>query len=290
MPDYDGYRFLKITVRDGVAFILIDRPDRLNACTLDGHAEFSRILRQIADDEAVNVAVVTGAGTAFSVGGDLDLLDGLIDGPEGDTERLFNDARELVLAHVDLDKPVVAAVNGHAMGAGAAFALLCDYIVMERQAIIADGHVRAALAAGDGGALIWPLTVGLTTAKRYLLTGDGINAVQAAQLGLVSEVVDEGEGWTRATAVAARLAAGPQRAIRYTKRSLNQWLRLGVGTAFDYSLALELRTMGTGEAADAIRRLRAERRSAMPPDQPASENRGADTDGPEQSEPTARGG
>lgn len=268
MANYDGYQFIEVDVRVGIAYLVLNRPERLNACSLDDHAEFSRVLRELARDDAVRVAVVTGAGRAFSVGGDLDLLESLVDGPEEDAERLFDDARELVLAHVDLDKPIVAAVNGYAMGSGAAFALLCDYIVMERQATIADGHVRAALAAGDGGALIWPLTVGLTNAKRYLLTGDGVDAAEALRIGLVTEVVDEGQSLERATAVATRLAAGPQQAIRYTKRVLNQWLRNGVATAFDYSLALEMRTMKSAEAADAIANLRASKRPAIPRDPP----------------------
>lgn len=263
--DYGDYRFIDVQVRDGIAFLTLNHPDRLNACSLDDHAEFARILRDIARDDAVRVAVVTGAGRAFSVGGDLDLLEQMIEGPVEDAERLFADARDLVLAHADLDKPVVAAVNGHAMGSGAAFALLSDWIVVERQAVIADGHIRAALAAGDGGAAIWPLTVGLTVAKRYLLTGDGIPADEAVRLGLATEMVEEGASLARATEVAQRLAAGPQRAIRYTKRALNQWLRLGVTTAFDYSLALEVRTMGSPEAAEAIRTLRTEKRGAIPP-------------------------
>jgi enoyl-CoA hydratase len=264
MLDYGGYRYLDVTVRDGIAFLVLSRPERLNACALDDHAELARILRDLARDDDVRVAAVTGAGRAFSVGGDLEMLERLIEAEGEEAERLFADARELVLAHVDLDKPVVAAVNGHAMGAGAAFALLSDYIVMERQAVIADGHIRAALAAGDGGALIWTLTVGLTKAKQYLLTGDGIDATEEERLGLVTELAEEGQSWQRATEVATRLAAGPQRAIRYTKRALNQWLRSGVATAFDYSLALELRSLHGPEAAEAIQRLRTEKRSAIP--------------------------
>lgn len=266
MVDYGGYRYLDVDVRDGIAFIVINRPERLNACRLMDHREFSLVLRDIARDDTVKVAVVTGAGRAFSVGGDLELLERMLDQTHDEAEQLFDDARELVLAHVDLDKPIVAAVNGYAMGAGAAFALLCDFIIMERQATIADGHIRAAIAAGDGGTLIWPLTVGLTKTKQYLLTGDGIGAEEAARIGLITEVVDEGQALERATEVAKRLAAGPQRAIRYTKRSLNQWLRNGVATSFDYSLALELRTMGSDEAAEALRALRDSKQPAIPKD------------------------
>ncbi len=265
MNDYSHYRYLKVGVRDGVAYIVITKPERFNACDLADHREFSRILRDIAADDSVRVAVVTGMGKAFSIGGDLDLLERVLDQSSDDAETLFADARELVHAHVELDKPVIAAVNGHAMGSGAAFALFCDFIIMETQATIADGHIRAALSAGDGGALIWPLAVGLTRAKKYLLTGDGIGAVEAERIGLVTEVVEEGASLGRATEIAQRLAAGPQRAIRYTKRALNQTLAAALPT-FDLSLALEMRSMGTAEAAAAIAELQTTRRPAIAPE------------------------
>lgn len=266
MSDYSQYRYLDVTVEDGIARILLNKPEQLNACELEDHRELGQVLRQITADPNVRVAVVTGAGAGFCVGGSLDLLDAATSNHDEVAEPLFQDARELILAHVDCDKPIVAAVNGYAMGAGAAFALLCDFIVMERQAKIADGHVRAAIAAGDGGALIWPLTVGMTKAKQYLLTGDALDACEAERIGLVTEVVDEGDALPRASQIAQRLATGPQRAIRYSKRALNQWLRLGITTSFDYSLALETITMNTHEASAAVKRLQDTKEPAMPKD------------------------
>ncbi len=261
---YGDYRFLAVEVAGGIAVVTLNRPEALNACRLEDHAEMARILRDLARDETVRVAVVTGAGRAFSVGGDLALLEEMIEHPER-LERLVADGREMIEAHIALDKPIVAAVNGYAAGAGLALALLCDYIVVDRDAQLADGHIRAALAAGDGGALIWPLTVGLVRAKRYLLTGDWITASEAERIGLVTEVVEPGCSLARALDVARRLASGPQQAIRSTKRALNQWLRLGAVTAFDYSLALEAATFGTEEMRRAVDGLRATRTPAIPP-------------------------
>ena len=265
MVDYSRYKYLAVDVRGAIAFITINRPDRMNACNREDHAEFPRILRDLARDDELKVAVVTGAGRAFSVGADLDLLEYMNTHPDELTE-LSNEAREIVNAHIDLEKPIIAAINGYAMGAAAIFGLLCDFVIVERQAKIADGHVRAALAAGDGGALIWPLAVGLTKAKRYLLTGDWINAQEAERIGLVTEVVEEGESLKRAAEIAERLAAGPQTAIRYTKRALNQWLRLGATTAFDYSLALEMMTFLTDDMRNAARDLKAKGPGAIPPE------------------------
>jgi len=150
------------------------------------------------------------------------------------------------------------------MGAGAAFALLCDFVIMEEHAMLADGHIRAALAAGDGGALIWPLAVGITRAKKYLLTGDWITATEAERIGLVTEVVPKGESVERAMAIARRLAAGPQTAISFTKQAVNSWLKLAVAPAFDYSLALEGLTMKLDDVPKALKGLRETGQGAIP--------------------------
>jgi enoyl-CoA hydratase len=181
--------------------------------------------------------------------------------------QLLHDAKAVIDAHEALDKPIIAAINGWAMGAGLAFALLCDMIYAERGVMMADGHIRAAIAAGDAGALIWPLTVGLTKSKRYLLTGDAIDADEAERIGLITEVVEPGTSLAVATAMARRLANGPQLAIRYTKRALNQWLRLGSVTAFDYSVALEMLTFRSADFRLAVENLKASKTPAIaPPD------------------------
>ena len=267
-PSYEDYEFLTVRTSDSIAVITFNRPERLNACRTDDHEEMVRVLSDINSDSRVRAAVVTGAGRAFSVGGDITLLQDMADDPTR-LARLMDEGRQIVEGHLALQKPIVAAVNGYAMGAGLAFALLCDITVVERSARLADGHVRAGLAAGDGGAMLWPLTVGLAKAKRYLLTGDWISADEAERIGLISEVVDDGRSLERAVAIAERLAAGPQLAIRYTKDALNQWLRVGMLGAFNHSLGLEIATFTTQEFRDALELLK-QGGSAMPPDRPAA--------------------
>lgn len=257
--DPAAYTFLDVSVRDGLAVIVMNRPERMNACDAVDHEEFPRILRDIARDPEVQVAVLTGAGRAFSVGATFDWMEDLTR-DRASLLELQDQVRELVRAHVDNDKPVVAALNGFATGSGLMFALLSDYIVAEEDARISDGHIRAGLAAGDGGTLIWPLAVGITRAKRYLMTGDWIDAVEAERIGLVTELVPTGESLGRAIEVAERFKRMPQLAVRSTKRAINQWLSLGVSTSFELSAALEMQTFDTGghEVRAAVALLRSE--------------------------------
>lgn len=253
--DPSSYEFLRIDVNDGVATVVLDRPEKLNACRAADHVELGRVLRDLAADDRVRAAVVTGAGRAFSVGGDYSLVEQTASDPMARL-RTLDEARELVYAHLDLEKPIVAAINGVASGAGAAFALLCDITIADRSARIADAHVIAGLAAGDGGTITWPLSAGMAKAKRYLLTGDFIPAEEAERIGLITEVVDDGECLGAALQLAERLAATPQTAVRYTKRALNQQLRDTALRSFDLSLALEMLSKDTGETAEAVARWR----------------------------------
>lgn len=274
---YSRYDYLDVKVVDGIAVVTINRPESLNACRTEDHGELARILRDLNDDAAVVVAVVTGAGRAFSVGGDLSLLQDMADDASR-LPQLMDEGRGIVEGHIALEKPIIAAINGYAMGAGLAFALLCDYTIAERSTRMADGHIRAGLAAGDGGTVAWPLTVGMAKAKRYLLTGDWIDATEAERIGLITEVVDDGLALERAMQVARRLASGPPLAISWTKRALNQWLQLGVTTTFNYSLVLELASFTTDEFREALTGLRERKQSAIPPEEPfAGSARAADT-------------
>jgi enoyl-CoA hydratase len=256
--DPDRYSFLRIRVDDEIAYVTLDNPDRANSCDEEGHGEFGRILRDIAADDSVKVGVVHGAGKAFSVGATYEWMDQLTRDAQMLVE-LQEQVRELVRAHIDLSKPMVSAINGPAAGSGMMFALLCDWVIVEEQAPLCDGHIKAALAAGDGGTMIWPLTVGITRAKRWLMTGDWLSAHEAERIGLVTEVVPTGESLERATEVARRFVGMPQMAVRYTKQALNQWLAFGAGISFDYSAALEMQTFSLGgsevrEKVDAMRR------------------------------------
>lgn len=253
---------------NGVAVLTMNRPERLNACSVEDHAEMGAIFRRLVEDDDVRAVVVTGAGKGFCVGGTFDLL-AATNEDHAQHQRIMRDARELVYALIDFDKPLIAAVNGIAVGPGAILALLSDVIIMEEQARIADGHIRAALAAGDGGVIAWPLSIGLVQSKRYLLTGDDIDPHTALSLGLITETADRGAALDRAKEWANRLASGPQQAIRATKRSLNAWLRSGAVEYFEQSLGHESLTMKTEEFARALAGMQ-EGRFAIPAD-PKSE-------------------
>jgi len=261
--DPAAYGFLDVSVRDRIAFAGMGRPEAMGACDEEGHREFARILRDVAADPGVDVAVVHGNGPAFSVGATYEWMEQVTREPERQDD-LNGQVRELVRAHIALDKPVVAAVSGAATGSGLMLALLSDWVIVEERAKLADGHIKAALAAGDGGVLIWPMAVGITRAKRYLMTGDWIDAREAERIGLVTEVVPSGTSLERATAVARRFAAMPAQAVRGTKSALNQWLEAGLPNGFEYSIALEMQSFAReGEAVrDAVDGIRSKRAPA----------------------------
>lgn len=242
---YNEYRHLQIAVEDGVALVTINRPDVFNATNNRLHWELTQIWGDIDRDPAVRVAVVTGAGDrAFSAGGDLGDLEERDALPADQRFNaivgLMKEAQELVYSIVNCDKPVISAINGVAVGAGLAVALLADISIMAEDARLTDGHVRLGVAAGDHACVIWPLLCGMARAKYYLLTCDFIDGKEAERIGLVSRAVPRADVLPEARRVARRLAAGPQPALRFTKRALNQWLRLAGVTSFDYSLALEM--------------------------------------------------
>jgi enoyl-CoA hydratase len=192
----------------------------------------------VAKDSATRVAVVTGAGRAFSAGGDLEMIERLA----GDYRRvaaMAGEAAQLVLNMLECEKPIVSAINGTAVGAGLAVALMADVSVIAEDAQLTDGHLRLGVAAGDHAAILWPLLCGMAKAKYYLLTADFIDGAEAERIGLVSRCVPRDEVLRTALDIADRIAAGPQDAARWTKRTLNHWLRAAV-PAFDASVAYEM--------------------------------------------------
>ena len=239
MVDYSGYQHILIDKTDGIALLTLNRPEVLNATDFQLHNELSRIWLDLAKDPEVRVAVVTGAGTAFSAGGDFEMIEQAIGNPEVVASNM-QEAGDIVHNMINLDKPVVSAINGVAVGAGLAVALLADISIASERARFTDGHIRLGVAAGDHAAVIWPLLMSMAKAKYYLLTCDFLDGKEAERIGLVSMVVPPDELMPKAMAVARKLAEGPQPAIRFTKRALNQWLRMGAHTAFEYSLAVEM--------------------------------------------------
>jgi enoyl-CoA hydratase len=221
-----------------VAVLTINGRDRVNSLDEQDHLELSQVWRKLGDDPDVRVIVITGAGEYFSAGGNLD-MELRIAGNYDAVMQTMAEARDLVLNMIACDTPIISAINGPAAGAGLAAALLADISVIGERTSLTDGHTRIGIAAGDHAALIWPLLCGMARAKHLLLTSDRIDGARAAEIGLVSLAVPNDRVVDEALALATRLAAGPQRALAWTKRSLNYWLRQAV-PAFEASLGLEM--------------------------------------------------
>lgn len=238
---FTDYEQLTLSRRDhGVLLITIDRPEKYNAADEGMHAELARIWRDVAADPDIRVAVITGAGKAFSAGGDLAMVERMA----GDYDRvshMLTEMSELVYNMINCDKPIVSAINGVAVGAGAVVALLADVAIVAEDARIGDGHVKLGVAAGDHAAIIWPLLAGMAKARYYLLTGEMITGTEAERIGLAAKALPREDVLPEALRVAEVLATGAQQAIRLTKRALNNWLR-NAGPIFDQSAAYEMLT------------------------------------------------
>lgn len=263
MTDYSQYEHLLFERKDhGILLITMNRPDVLNAANARLHRELSRVWRDIDDDAATRVVVITGAGRAFSAGGDLDMIESYQDNLDV-IAAVMKEASEIVYNIVNLDKPVVSAINGVAVGAGLAVALMADISIMSETARLTDGHIRLGVGAGDHAAIIWPLLCGMAKAKYYLLTADFIDGKEAERIGLVSMCVPQDDVVPKALEVATRLATGPQLAIRWTKRALNNWIRQA-GPIFDNSLALEMLGFFSHDVAEGVKALKEKRHPRFP--------------------------
>jgi Enoyl-CoA hydratase/carnithine racemase len=217
--------------------VTMSTPGKLNAAGHDMHRDLSRVWREVDQDEKVRVAIIQGAGGAFSAGGDLGMV--LDMASDFSTRiRILAEARDLVYSVINCSKPIVSAMQGPAVGAGLVVGLLADVSIAAKSARIIDGHTNLGVAAGDHSAIIWPLLCGMAKAKYHLLTCEPLSGEEAERCGLVSMVVDDEELEDRALQVAHRLSMGSQSAIRWTKYALNNWLRLA-GPTFDASLGLE---------------------------------------------------
>ncbi|MFC2005943.1 enoyl-CoA hydratase/isomerase family protein [Chloroflexota bacterium] len=235
--DYSTYKQLKVEVdEDGVAIVNIGRPEVLGALSKDGLHEFHhRIFQDLARDETVKAIIVTGEGRGFCSGADVrgmkrDIKEEGVTEPEG---IVLYTAQQLVDAMLDIEKPTIAAVNGHAMGLGATIALFCDIIIAAETAKFADSHIKVGLVPGDGGTIIWPLLIGPARAKELLMTGDIIDAKEADRIGLVNRVVPLEDLMPTAKELAKRLAKGPTLAIGWTKRSINKKIKEEVNMVMD---------------------------------------------------------
>jgi len=237
--NYSDFQHILFERRDPhILWMTLNRPEKLNAANERLHTELVEVWQTIDRDLTVHVVVVTGAGRAFSAGGDLGMVEKAYQNVE-EVLRILDEARDLVYNILKCSKPIISAINGPAVGAGLVVALLADISIAAENARLADGHVRMGVAAGDHAAIVWPLLVGMAKAKYYLMTSDFVSGKEAERMGLVSLCVPDDDLLQKAMDVAENLATGPRYAIKYTKRALNQWL-LQAGPIFDHSLALEM--------------------------------------------------
>jgi enoyl-CoA hydratase len=223
---------------DGIAELVLGVPNTMPTTGVRGHGELGRIWRRLAAQPGVRVVLVRSAGKGFCAGGHTSLVEEML-GSEGARARVMREARDIVQGMIDCDLPIVSAIHGAAVGAGAALALLADISIAARSAKIIDGHTKIGVAAGDHAAVVWPLLCGMAKAKYYLLTCAPLSGEEAERIGLVSLAVADDELQATARRVAEQLAAGSPSALAYTKRSLNHWLR-AAWPAFEHSLALEM--------------------------------------------------
>jgi enoyl-CoA hydratase len=254
MSDKD-YEFLLVEKREsGVAVVTMNRPELLNAINWKMHDELERVFVDLDHDTAVKAIVLTGAGRGFCSGGDQKSLDlAPIPSPT-------RGGRHLIRNMLEVEAPIVAAVNGAAVGLGATLALFCDVIFAQPSARFADTHVTAGVVAGDGGAVIWPLLIGPARAKHYLMTGAFLSAEEAASMGMINKVVPEGSVKDVAIEYAEMLASGPREAIVWTKYSVNKLLKDHVNLILDSSLALETLTFKSPERKEAVAAFAAKRK------------------------------
>jgi enoyl-CoA hydratase len=252
------YQHLLFEEKDhGILLMTINRPEQMNATDAALHNALSRVWLDIEDDADVRVVVVTGAGRAFSAGGDLSWISTMVNNYD-EMKVAFKEAGDIVYRMTQCSKIIISAINGTAVGAGLAVALMADISLMAEEAKITDGHVRLGVAAGDHANIIWPMLCGLAKAKYYLLTADFIDGKTADQIGLVSKAVPAEELMDFAMKTAKKIATGPQDAASFTKRALNLWVTQAA-PAFDASLALEMLNFMGHDAAEGVAALQEKR-------------------------------
>ena len=259
--DYSRFSTLHVT-RRGPDNSVLDiqmkaRNGKLPTAGHAGHADLAEIWRDVSADATVRCAVLRGEGLGFSGGGDLALVQEIASDFEV-RSRVWKEARDLVYNIINCDKPIVSAMHGPAVGAGLVAGLLADISIAAKDARIVDGHTRLGVAAGDHAAIVWPLLCGMAKAKYYLLLCEPISGEEAERIGLVSLAVDSDALLPKAYEVADRLVLGSQSAIRWTKYSLNNWLRQA-GPTFDTSLALEFMGFAGPDVKEGVDSLRERR-------------------------------
>ena len=254
--EYDLPDVIQVKADGPVRIVTLARPEQLNAVNDELHRSLARVFPQLSADPDARVAVITGEGRAFSAGGDFDLLDRMAK-DRALRRNTLAEGREIVLNMLRCRIPVIAAVNGPAVGLGCSVIALSDVVYMAESAYLADPHVPVGLVAADGGPVTWPLHTSLLLAKEYAFTGDRITASRAAEIGLANHVCPDDEVLSAALGAAHKIAALPQQAVEATKRVLNLHMEQAVLTTIDFALAAENESFDTDDLRANIDRFRA---------------------------------
>jgi enoyl-CoA hydratase len=263
---YDHYQRLKFDKpHPRVMRITMDN-GKMNTADTIMHAELVSVWKDVDADPEVNAVIITGAGKYFSAGGDFSMVQAQIDDFAA-RARGWKEARDIVYNVINCSKPVISAMRGVAVGAGLVCGILADVSLATKDCRILDGHTRLGVAAGDHAAMIWPLLCGMAKAKYYLLTCDTLLGAEAERIGLITEALEDGDLDARAVAIAVKLAGGAQTAIKWTKYSLNNWLRQA-GPLFDASLAMEFLGFDSPDVKEGLASHLEKRPPAFSPDSP----------------------
>jgi enoyl-CoA hydratase len=256
--DLTKYKRLLLTLENRVLTIMLNRPDQLNATDETMHTEISYIFHEISGEPDIDIVVLTGAGRAFSAGGSYESMQLSIDNPSH-FDHTAIEAKRMVFSMLDCQKPIIAKVNGHAVGFGCTLALYADIVYMNESAKIGDPHVNVGYVAGDGGAAIWAQRIGYTKAKQYLLTGDLLTGRQAAEIGLINHAVPLDGLDDAVQACVDKLLAKPAKALQWTKLAINVGMKQIVHPVLEAGIAYEYLSMRTEDHREAIAALREKR-------------------------------
>jgi enoyl-CoA hydratase len=262
--NYSDFQFLQFDHKPtGILLITINRPEVMNATNARLHWELTKVWGVANDDAKTKVVVITGAGDkAFSAGGDLSWVTDMVGNPAA-IGNVMNEASDIVYNVMACEKPVISAINGVAVGAGLAVAMMADISIIAEEAKITDGHVKLGVAAGDHAAICWPLLCGMAKAKYYLMTAEFVSGKEAERIGLVSLCVPRAQLMDKAMEVANKLASGSQQAIRFTKRSLNGWMHMA-RPIFESSLAMEMLCFFGDDVKEGVAAVREKRPANFP--------------------------
>jgi enoyl-CoA hydratase len=248
---YEAYHDLKVSRDGAILTITLDNPPS-NAVTKAMHRELAEIFLDVNRDPETKVVILTGAGERiFSAGGEFSAMQASIDSPHKAVESM-QEGIKLAHALLALEKPIIARINGHAIGFGATLALFCDLTYAVDTAKIGDPHVLVGYAAGDGGSFIWPQLIGYARAREYLLTGDSVRGADAAAMGLITRAVTADALDDTVHAMAKRLAAGASLAINATKQAINMPLRRQLNALIEAHIGLELITHFSNDHVEAV--------------------------------------